>query len=87
VLKCAIKNIGRPSRSAEFCSHHLDPARLDTSQFPIFEFPKNSASKKLLLVFPLSMRFILDIVAARFYTFFNCNLQIADSMQPIEKGE
>ena len=43
--------------------------------------------KKLLLIFPLIVRFFLDIDAARFYTFFNCNLQIADSMQPIEKGE
>jgi len=43
--------------------------------------------KKLLLFFPLSRRFFLDIDAARFYTFFNCNVTIAESMQPIEKGE
>jgi len=43
--------------------------------------------KKLLLIFPLLLRFFLDIDAARFYTFFNCNSQIAESMQPIEKGE
>jgi len=43
--------------------------------------------KKLLLIFPLSLRFFLDIDAAQFYTFFNCNLRIAESMQLIEKGE
>jgi hypothetical protein len=41
--------------------------------------------KKLLLFFPLSCRFFLDIDAARFYTFFNCNITIAESMQPIER--
>jgi hypothetical protein len=52
-----------------------------------FDRRKNSMPKKLLLFFPLSLRFFLDIDAARFYTFFNCNITIADSMQPIEKGE
>jgi hypothetical protein len=47
----------------------------------------HSMPKKLLLIFPLLLRFFLDIDAARFYTFFNCNSQIAESMQPIEKGE
>ena len=46
-----------------------------------------SKRKELLIIFPLSCRFFLDIVAARFYTFFNCNVFIAESMQPIEKGE
>jgi hypothetical protein len=87
VLKRAIENIAPLSRTAKICFDHLDQARFDSCPFPIFEFRKNSAPEKLLLVFPLSMRFFLDIDAARFYTFFNCNLQIAESMQPIEKGE
>jgi hypothetical protein len=43
--------------------------------------------KKLLIIFPLICRFFLDIGLARFYTFFNCSVFIAESMQPIEKGE
>lgn len=49
--------------------------------------PTRLRKKKLLLFFPLSIRFSLDIDAAQFYTFFNCNVTIAESMQPIEKGE
>ena len=58
----------------------LEFASSSSGQWP----PK---AKKLLIIFPLSRLFFLDIVATRFYTFFNCNVTIAESMQPIEKGE
>src|SRR5579863_6303652 len=42
--------------------------------------------KKLLTIFPLSRRFFLDIIAAQFYTFNNCNVFIADIDATHRKG-
>jgi hypothetical protein len=41
--------------------------------------------KKLLLFFPLSIRFSLDIDAAQFYTFFNCNVRLQNRCNPSKR--
>jgi hypothetical protein len=56
----------------------------DPAELPFHPGP-GPKQKKLLLFFPLLCRFSLDIDETQFYTFINCNLRIAESMQPIER--
>jgi len=51
------------------------------------EDQRSSMSRqKLLTIFSPSSRFSLDIDATRFYTFFNCNIRIAEIDATHRKG-
>src|SRR5260370_39875846 len=62
-------------------SHRFDP-----SKNAFFRVRPRSSSKKLLTIFPPLLRFSLDIVATQFYTFFNCNIRIAEIDATHRKG-
>jgi hypothetical protein len=62
-------------------------ARCDSvSSIIKFALRSSMSPKKLLTIFPPSSRFSLDIDATQFYTFFNCNIRIAEIDATHRKG-